>query len=145
MDLYEYVEIGPKPGRFENQTAIAYDNDGWTITATRTVEWVDVERVRESRISKAKTDAYNRIAAILPEWKQCNLTARAVELQAMGAENWTAEEQAEWEAGQALWNQIKQVRTATDAFEVAIALEADPAAAAVLQPNWPELAEGEGQ
>ena len=144
-DLYEYVESGPHPNRYQGNTDTTYENDGWTITATRTVAWADIERVREDRISMVRTDAYNKIVSVLPEWKQRNLTARAVELLSFGVENWTVDEQAEWDVGQALWGHIKLVRAATDSFEIAIMLETDPAIAADLQPVWPELGEGEGQ
>lgn len=39
-DLFLYVEAGPTPNRRigERAGAVSYTNDGWTITATRTVE-----------------------------------------------------------------------------------------------------------
>lgn len=66
---------------------------------------------------QVKTEAMRRILAILPEWKQRNLTAQAVVLAAKGAANWTAEEQAAWEAGTALWGRIVAIRTASDVIE----------------------------
>jgi hypothetical protein len=64
-----------------------------------------------------KAEAQRRIISIIPEWKQRNLTARAAELAIKGVSNWTAEETSEYEAGQAIWNQIKAVRMASDALE----------------------------
>lgn len=64
-----------------------------------------------------KSEAQRRILHILPEWKQRNLTARAAELAIKGVQNWSLDEQAEVVAGQALWDQIKIVRTKSDELE----------------------------
>lgn len=64
-----------------------------------------------------KEEAQRRILEVLPEWRQRNLTARAAELAAKGQSNWTPEEQAEWDAGQILWDKIKVIRAASDALE----------------------------
>lgn len=64
-----------------------------------------------------KQEAQRRILSTLPEWKQRNLTARAAELAMIGSSNWTVEQQAEWEAGQGLWNQIKSIRNMSDTLE----------------------------
>lgn len=79
---------------------------GWTVTDTPAT----VERVKQ--------EAYRRITAICPEWKQRNLTARAAELAIKGVANWTAEEKAEHEAGQAIWYQIKVIRTKSGEIEI---------------------------
>lgn len=64
-----------------------------------------------------KTEAGRRIVAICPEWKQRNLTAQAAQLAKKGQANWTPEEQAAWDAGEALWNQIAAIRTKSDLLE----------------------------
>ena len=69
------------------------------------------------KIAAVKAEARRRILAFLPVWKQANLTARAVELIAMGAATWTAAEAAEWDAGSALWNRVKALRRASDVIE----------------------------
>ena len=61
--------------------------------------------------------AGEKILSLCPEWKQRNLTARASILAAKGRGNWTAEEQAEWEAGEAIWAQIKAIRDASNVLE----------------------------
>ena len=68
-------------------------------------------------VDMVKQEASRRITAICPEWKQRNLTARAAELAIKGVTNWTAEEQAEHAAGQAVWDQIKVVRARSDELE----------------------------
>jgi hypothetical protein len=64
-----------------------------------------------------KAEAYRRIIAICPEWKQRNLTAQAVLLTEKGRANWTVEEQAAWDAGEAIWTQIAAIRAASDVLE----------------------------
>ncbi len=68
-------------------------------------------------IRQIKAEAYRRIVAILPEWKQRNLTVRAVVLTEKGRVNWTAEELAEWDAGMALWQQVQAIRDASNTLE----------------------------
>lgn len=64
-----------------------------------------------------KAEAYRRIVALCPEWKQRNLTAQAAQLAKKGEANWTPEEAAAWAAGEALWNQIAAIRAASDVIE----------------------------
>jgi len=66
---------------------------------------------------QVKAEAYRRIIAICPEWKQRNLTAQAAILAEKGRANWTAEELAAWDAGEAIWQQIAAVRAASDVLE----------------------------
>lgn len=64
-----------------------------------------------------KAEANRRIVAVLPEWKQRNLTAQAALLAEKGRVNWTAAELADWNAGAALWAQVAAIRAASDALE----------------------------
>lgn len=64
-----------------------------------------------------KDEAYRRIVAICPEWKQRNLTAQATILAEKGRANWTADELAAWEAGEAIWQSIAAIRAASDEIE----------------------------
>lgn len=86
----------------------------WTIVDKTSEEIAEYDT---RMISSVKIEAQRRILSIIPEWKQRNLTARAAELAIKGSVNWTAEEQAEYEAGQAVWDSIKAVRTKSDALE----------------------------
>lgn len=80
-----------------------------------------------------KEEAYRRIIAICPEWKQRNLTAQAAQLAKKGEANWTPEEAAAWAAGEALWSQIAAIRAASDVIE---AMDPIPANFYEL-PDWP--------
>lgn len=64
-----------------------------------------------------KAEAERRILAILPEWKQRNLTAQAAILAEKGRDNWTDAELIAWTAGEALWAQVAAIRAASDALE----------------------------
>jgi len=145
VDLYNYVETGPAPSRFQHALTTAYENNGWTITATRTAAWSDVSLIRERRMADVRAEAGARILAVLPDWKQRNLTARGVELTAKGAANWSVDELAEWQAGQILWGWVKSVRAASDAFDLAISVTTDPETAVSMSPAWPADPIGEGQ
>lgn len=64
-----------------------------------------------------KAEAHRRIVAVCPEWRQRNMTARGLELTRRGEATWTAEEQAEVAAIEAVWIWIKAVRQASNALE----------------------------
>lgn len=78
---------------------------GWTVE--------DIPATAEG----VKNEAYRRIVAIVPEWKQRNLTAQAAQLAEKGRANWTAEELAAWNAGQVIWDQVAAIRAKSDALE----------------------------
>ena len=69
-----------------------------------------------------KAEAERRILALLPEWKQRNLTARGVELVLTLVKNkgWTADEAAEAAAIEAQWNKVKAVRARSDELEATL-------------------------
>lgn len=64
-----------------------------------------------------KNEAYRRIVSIVPEWKQRNLTAQAAILADKGRANWTTEELAAWDAGEALWARVAAIRAASNTIE----------------------------
>lgn len=64
-----------------------------------------------------KEEAGNRILLLAPEWKQRNATARGLELLRKGEANLTTEEQAEVAAMDALWAEVKRLRTVSDQLE----------------------------
>ena len=72
-----------------------------------------------------KGEAYRRIVALCPEWKQRNLTAQAAILAKKGEANWTPEEAAAWAAGEAIWTQIAAIRAASDELEAMDPMPAD--------------------
>ena len=73
-----------------------------------------------TKIADTKAEAGKRILAILPDWKQRNYTARAVEKVAAGEVG-----DDEWNEMQAAWRQIEAVRVASDAIEAEIATLTD--------------------
>lgn len=71
----------------------------------------------EPTAQQIKAEANRRILAIVPDWKQRNLTAQAAQLAEKGRANWTADELAAWDAGLAIWAQVKAIRDASDVIE----------------------------
>jgi len=67
---------------------------------------------------QVKDEAYRRIIAICPEWRQRNLTAQASILAEKGRANWTTEELAAWEAGEAIWSEIATIRAKSNELEL---------------------------
>lgn len=78
--------------------------------------WV-VQNAPAPTSEQVKAEAYRRIIAIVPEWKQRNLTAQAAVLAEKGRANWTPEETAAWDAGSAIWARIAAIRAASDDIE----------------------------
>lgn len=72
-----------------------------------------------------KREANRRILSLVPEWRQRNLTARAVELAMIGKANWTKTEADEWAAGQAVWDAVKLIRARSDEIEAITPIPAD--------------------
>ena len=84
---------------------------------------------------RVKQEARIRILAKYPEWKQQNLTARAVELIELKHDNttWTGPEQTEANAIHKVWDWVKSVRTASDDLEAQNPVPAD----FVTDTHWP--------
>lgn len=81
-----------------------------------------------------KTAARQIILARYPEWRQANLTARAVELVSLGETSG-----AEWQQMQAIWAWIKAVRARSDLLEADVAnCTTVEAVDAVQLSGWPE-------
>lgn len=113
------------------------------VTATWTVTQRPIGTMRERALAAVRAEAARRILEIAPEWRQRNLTARAVELIALHGPAplvWPQGAQDEWAAGAAIWARIKAVRAASNAAEAAI-LAAESCAetsAVVAAAPWPE-------
>lgn len=109
---------------------------------------VPLDAARTEAIAAVKAVAEHRILAILPEHKQRNLIARAVEIAATHAglspELYPEPERSEWSTGQGLWERIKALRAASDRLELSIAALPDSAAVfdfaenIEINPIWPE-------
>lgn len=93
--------------------------DGW-IFEPPTQEQI------EGQVVAIKLAAREDILSRYPDWKQANMTARAVELleaKAAGAK-WSPDEQAEADAIRDAWAWIKERRVQSDAEETAITQQA---------------------
>jgi hypothetical protein len=67
---------------------------------------------KAAKTQQIKAAARARILARYPEWRQANLTARAVELVSLGQTTGP-----EWGQMQAIWNWIKATRARSDLLE----------------------------
>lgn len=89
-----------------------------TIDQTKAVLAADKATAeRASAITGVKAEAYRRIVAICPEWLQRNLLAQATILAEKGRPNWTSEEVAAWNAGEAIWTSIAAIRAKSGVIE----------------------------
>lgn len=74
------------------------------------------------QINTIKAKAGKVITAEIPNWKQANMTARAVELldKKLAGGTLTTKEKAEETAMKAAWSWVKEVRTLSDDMETAL-------------------------
>lgn len=110
----EEVAIADKPALNLNQTA-ALNDAPELVDGTWTLDWTVTTGAATAEMIKA--EAYRRIVAILPEWRQRNLLAQASILAEKGRSSWTDDELAAWNAGAAQWAQIAAIRAASDDIE----------------------------
>lgn len=88
------------------------------VGAKQVAEVWEVVRVpRDDQILAVKAEAQRRIFDRFPQWKQANMTARAVEIVRMGEGNWTPEVKTEADALDGAWAWIKSVRDASNTIE----------------------------
>lgn len=81
-----------------------------------------------------KQTARQTILARYPEWRQANLTARAVELVSLGETSG-----AEWQQMQSIWAWIKVVRARSDLLEADVAAcTTVEAVEGIVIGGWPE-------
>ena len=67
-----------------------------------------------------KKTASQKIEAFAPMWKQNNISSDMMSLQNKGADNWSDAEKARWDAAEAVWKKISDVRTVSDTLESSI-------------------------
>lgn len=97
--------LAPDPPDLGLRQYLKWDGSNWAV------------ETKPVTAEEIKAEAYRRIVAICPEWRQRNLTAQAALLSKKGEANWTPEERAAWDAGEALWNQIAAIRAKSDLLE----------------------------
>jgi hypothetical protein len=68
------------------------------------------DALKAEAIARINQRAGEIITTQLPQWRQANLTARAVELQSLGSGNWTESEAQEWAGITSLWDWVKSIR-----------------------------------
>lgn len=92
-------------------------------------------QARADKVAAINAEAQRRIFLVAPDWKQRNLTARAVVLtrKIAGGGTLSADEQAEWDAGEAIWNEILAIRQASNALNAMATIPDDFAA----DTHWP--------
>ena len=95
-----------------------------SYVVTRKATWVDNPDFvpfdpKAVLVTHIKEEAGIRILAIVPEWKQRNLTARAAMFAKQVADGTplTTEQEAEWVAGVAMWTKVDAIRTKSDVLE----------------------------
>jgi len=108
--------IPPDPANTDYAAYLVWKKQGGVPLPAST----DVER-RAGITAAVKLEAGRRILLVAPDYKQRNLTARAAELAIKGVANWTADEQAEHAAGQAIWDTIKAIRQRSNLLEAQVA------------------------
>jgi hypothetical protein len=94
----------------------------YDLTALKTQAIADVKADAQQRIAivfgytlSGPGDAGDMTALIV---KELNLTARSSELNnILHTRAWTADEQSEWDAGQAQWNKVKAIRALSNTME----------------------------
>ena len=67
-----------------------------------------------------KKTASQKIEAFAPLWKQNNISSDMMSLQNKGSDNWSDAEKARWDAAEAVWKKISDVRTVSDTLESSI-------------------------
>ena len=67
-----------------------------------------------------KKTASQKIEAFAPMWKQNNISSDMMSLQNKGSDNWSGAEKARWDAAEAVWKKISDVRTVSDTLESSI-------------------------
>jgi hypothetical protein len=98
----------------------AYIGDDFPTQEELDTAWILC--LKEEKKSQAKEEAYRRIIAILPEWKQRNYIAKSVELteKKSAGITLTSEEISILDAMKAMWTTIQQIRSASDNIETEI-------------------------
>lgn len=133
MQIYGYTADGAIDATIEGQRLTVPDTMG-NRHRRMISEWeaegntIPAYAAPAPTAADVKAEAMRRILAICPEWKQRNLTAQASILAEKGRDNWTADELAAWNAGEAIWASIKAIRAASDVIEAMDPIPADYAA-----------------
>lgn len=120
MALTTYVKSRSVDVSTGIETVVYYEQAEWD-TLQAELAAAELPNAKAVRIEEIKREAYDRIVTILPEYKQRNGLARALELQNEARTRaLTTEEEAELADFKTLWSQLKAVRADSDAAEAAV-------------------------
>ena len=118
--IVEFSDEDAPPTRFHTETSTTRSRVGNQVLVSR--DYVQTETPTPADI---KAEARRRILEQYPEWKQANITARALELQDVWrhAGSWSVEEQVGADAISAAWDWIRQIRQRSDELEGTLPLD----------------------
>jgi hypothetical protein len=89
--------------------------------------------LKAAAIARINQRAGEIITTQLPQWKQANLIARAVELQSTGAPNWNESEAQEWADVTAIWDWVKSIRAQSNVAVDAVSVAANESEIATIE------------
>jgi nitrous oxide reductase accessory protein NosL len=92
-----------------------------------------LEVLKTAAIARINRRAGEIITTQLPQWKQANLTARAIELQSIGAANWSVPEAQEWQDTTTIWDWIKSIRAQSNVAVDAVSAAASESEIATIE------------
>lgn len=118
------------------------ENDD-TVSLVHSTIWNEsfsINDLKDLKLNEIRQEAEQRILQIAPEFKQRNLTARAVQLIAIygSVENFPQNISDEWNAGMMVWLSIKEIRDASNAAEEMVSNSSTFEEVLGVNPNWPE-------
>ena len=139
IGIYPATFVNEAPHRFapETEGTRTMELVGETVEVTRVFTDTPLADVKEVLKEEARDEASRRIIGIIPEYKRWNLLADGLELLSRKG-SWVPKDQTAWDAGQALWQRVKAVRSAEVAYASLIDAVATVKAALAIELMWPE-------
>ena len=130
----EAVEITQK----QYQALLKALEDGKTLAVGEHGQPVAIDPTftPDEQVLQIKAIAGNKINTLVPQWKQLNMTARAVELQHIAREagELTVEQQAELDGIAVVWAKVRAIRDYSNSLEGRLATDST----IDIQAGWPE-------
>lgn len=118
------------------EVTVSADEVTWTWSV-RAKDAQEVAALREARIAQVKAQAAGRILALYPEWRQRNMTARAVVLLRIAKDRaWTQAEAEESAQLESAWAAVDAIRTRSNEIEATIPAEVAAIAAFDAGHGW---------
>lgn len=116
LETCGYIEVSDKPKPSSENHIVEWSGSSWV---ERPLTQEELDDIRSGKILLIKQEASRRILEVYPDWRQANMTARAVELQDIWRINqaWTTEEQQEADNLKLSWAWIKNIREKSNILE----------------------------